>query len=103
MKRLVICFLGLTLLLVFMANCWANVVPVQEKKWLQKPDMIAGKNIKSMNPEPIVADDWLCLDGRPVIGVCFWGSFIGWEEEYPQQPPSRPPEIKAFVIRIYED
>ena len=102
MKRLVICFLGLALLLVFMANCWAGVVPA-EKKWLQKPDMIAGKNIKSMNPEPIVADDWLCLDGRPVIDVHFWGSFIGWEEQYPQQPPSRPPEIKAFVIRIYED
>ena len=56
-----------------------------------------------MNSEPIVADDWLCLDERPVIGVHFWGSFIGWEEEYPQQPPIRPPEIKAFVIRIYED
>jgi hypothetical protein len=47
---------------------------------------------------PIVADDWLCQDERPITGIHWWGSFKGWNNSYP--PPVVP---KAFHIGIWTD
>jgi hypothetical protein len=51
-------------------------------------------------PIPIVADDWLCKDDRPIKGIHWWGSFIGWTEPN-QAPPDEMPD--AFHIGIWTD
>ncbi|MDM8517966.1 hypothetical protein QUF76_17350 [Desulfobacterales bacterium HSG16] len=47
---------------------------------------------------PILADDWLCKDDRPVTDVHWWGSFIGWTKPHP--PPVIP---SRFHIGIWTD
>jgi len=47
---------------------------------------------------PVVADDWLCEDERPITDLHWWGSFLGWPHSYP--PPVVP---KAFHIGIWTD
>jgi hypothetical protein len=79
-------------------------------KWLQEPDVIYGVNIRSEIDEPLVADDWLCTDGRPIVAIHFWGSYIDtdgghWQEANPGPPvaalpPS--PGIKGFRIGIFK-
>ncbi len=49
-------------------------------------------------PDPIMADDWLCEDKRPITDIHWWGSYIGWTQPYP--PPIVP---KAFHIGIWTD
>jgi hypothetical protein len=74
-------------------------------KWSQPPKVIdsnipqriLGWDEKSnyKNP-PIMADDWLCRDDRPVTDIHWWGSFLGWNQPYP--PPILP---RAFHIGIW--
>lgn len=71
-------------------------------KWRQPPDINWGVNVRSIEPEPLVADDWQCTDPRPVTDVHFWGSFIGWERAKPN-PTEPPPVVDGFWIRIYRD
>jgi len=47
---------------------------------------------------PIIADDWLCKDQRPVTDIHWWGSFIGWDQ--PTLPAIVP---TAFHIGIWTD
>ncbi|MCO6436421.1 MAG: hypothetical protein J5J06_04980 [Phycisphaerae bacterium] len=47
---------------------------------------------------PVVADDWLCLDGRPVTDIHWWGSYSGWSDIMP--PPQAP---MMFHIAIWTD
>ncbi|MEA1906014.1 MAG: GEVED domain-containing protein, partial [Euryarchaeota archaeon] len=80
-------------------------------KWQQRPDMMQGINVISLvdgydddDPKsPTVADDWLCLDGRPVTDLHFWGSYPGWYPDKVPRDPDTPPGIKEFRIRIYSD
>jgi len=47
---------------------------------------------------PIAADDWKCVDNRPVTDIHWWGSFKGWKERgLPQVMPI------AFHIGIWTD
>jgi len=47
---------------------------------------------------PLVADDWLCKDNRPITDFHWWGSFIGWDQPYlPAVMPT------AFHIGIWTD
>lgn len=64
-------------------------------KWIQPPDCDIGLDAASWwmaegagLPTIKAADDWLC-DGRPVAGVRWWGSYIGWETNSPT--PTNPP------------
>ena len=58
-------------------------------KWLQFPDMAHGFNLAALPPDRIVADDWLCREGKPITEVHFWGSYldptgrIHWEQNNP--------------------
>ena len=74
-------------------------------KWSQPPEVIdstvpqriLGWDERSdYKNQPIMADDWLCKDDRPVTDIHWWGSFIGWGEPYP--PPILP---RAFHIGIW--
>jgi hypothetical protein len=47
---------------------------------------------------PLIADDWLCKDNRPITAIHWWGSFIGWDQPY---PPSTMPV--GFHIGIWTD
>ncbi len=47
---------------------------------------------------PIMADDWECIDQRPVTDIHWWGSFLGWTEKVP--PPDAP---FAFHLGIWTD
>ncbi len=49
---------------------------------------------------PIVADDWLCKDDRPITDLHWWGSWLGWDKPYPPLAPSLP---KTFHIGIWTD
>ncbi len=48
---------------------------------------------------PILADDWLCGDKRPITDIHWWGSFLGWTRS-DQLPPVAP---KVFHIGIWTD
>lgn len=46
----------------------------------------------------VLADDWFCVDKRPVTDIHWWGSFLGWSQG------DRPPEAPtAFHIGIWTD
>jgi hypothetical protein len=77
-------------------------------KWLQFPDMAQGCNI----PELVVADDWLCREGKPITEVHFWGSYLDptgrvhWEQHNPG-PPHSPlpprPGVQGFKLSFHKD
>jgi len=80
-------------------------------KWLQFPDMADGINILSLPDDPVVADDWLCTNGKPVTEVHFWGSYLNREEEHWEQynpgPPAgllpQSPGVKEFKLSFHKD
>lgn len=46
----------------------------------------------------VVADDWLCVEARPIADIHFWGSYADWEDLAP--PPDAP---TMFHIGIWTD
>ncbi|MCD4652801.1 hypothetical protein K8T06_02580 [bacterium] len=95
-------------LLVVMMFCAGWSAMAYEIKWSQPPQL----NPESPQPHcfwgwdelsiyggpQIAADDWLCESDRPVIGIRWWGSHIGWEGP---NPPANVPV--AFHIGIWTD
>jgi hypothetical protein len=98
-------------------NYWHNLIvlpkPPASKfyvKWSQRPvpfdpnlpedfngwDELS--TIEGEDPRQILADDWLCMDDRPVTDIHWWGSYIGWTQ--PEPPPVVP---QAFHIGIWTD
>jgi len=87
-------------------------------KWMQFPDMAHGFNFPSFSAPSgsSGADDWLCLDGKPITEVHFWGSYLNfssvdeelvhWEQQNPGPPlatlPS-PPPMASFKLSFHED
>jgi hypothetical protein len=77
-------------------------------KWSQPPEEIHEGIINGWDetsdynnpPLPVVADDWLCIDNRPIKGIHWWGSFKGWTGPN-HVPPAQMPE--AFHIGIWTD
>ncbi len=73
-------------------------------KWSQPPveldqGRILGWDEKSIRIiRPLMADDWLCKDQRPVTDIHWWGSFIGWMK--PELPYLKP---VAFHFGIWTD
>lgn len=92
-------------------NYWYNVV-VQpgfgEIKWEQPPtynpdspfpDCFWGwDEFSNYEFAPIMADDFLCQDDRPITDIHWWGSYIGWQE---LEPP--PNAADMFHIGIWTD
>ncbi|OEU44835.1 MAG: hypothetical protein BBJ60_02885 [Desulfobacterales bacterium S7086C20] len=85
-------------------------------KWLQLPDMANGFNIISRPPDSstippamVVADDWLCTNGKPITEVHFWGSYLNREgehwEQYNSGPPALPPSpgVEGFKLSFHKD
>jgi len=80
-------------------------------KWLQLPDMANGRNIISQAERPVVADDFMCTNGKPILEVCFWGSYLDqngehWLEDNPGPPVAPlppPPPIESFIISFHDD
>jgi hypothetical protein len=67
-------------------------------KWAQLPDP-AGDHLASQYASDYpfdarAADDFLCVDGTPIVRVEWWGAY--WN-------PGEPPYAEYFVIRIYSD
>jgi hypothetical protein len=74
-------------------------------KWDQPPQYLSGSGYFYGWDEPsvyrgaqIVADDWACLDPRPVADIHWWGSYNGWIGTEP--PPDAP---DRFHIGIWTD
>jgi hypothetical protein len=92
-------------------NYWYDLIitpnvsgkPDNPVKWSQPPKRIApnvflGWDEVSVRPWiPLMADDWLCKDQRPVTDVHWWGSFRDWVEPEPPMLPD------AFHIGIWTD
>ena len=92
----------------FVARVKVLFMPTSNKgyyiKWSQ-PSVALDPNIPPLfdgwdelsdyDQKPILADDWKCEDDRPVTGVHWWGSYLGWGES---SPPSLP---EAFHIGIW--
>jgi hypothetical protein len=99
---------------VNMWNYWHNLIvlpkPPASKffvKWSQRPvpfepnlpeDINGWDEMSDPCFRPIVADDWLCMDDRPITDIHWWGSFMGWTQ--PEPPPILP---QAFHIGIWTD
>jgi len=88
---------------LFATTAWATGIGL-EIKWSQppvemepptEPPTYVGWDEISMDPLPIVADDFLCDDPRPVVDVHWWGSYPGWIEPIPPTPP------QAFLITFW--
>ena len=59
------------------------------------PPTFWGWDEPSMEPFPMVADDWKCQDFMPVVGIHWWGS-------YPYSTSTVPPlSPDAFIIRFW--
>ncbi|MBI5866152.1 MAG: hypothetical protein HZB38_16910 [Planctomycetes bacterium] len=75
-------------------------------KWDQppvpNPDMppcfMGWDEVSNWQMPPIVADDWVCLDQRPVTDIHWWGSYRNWDQ--PAPPGARP---VAFHIGVWTD
>ncbi|RKY43261.1 MAG: hypothetical protein DRP85_00265 [Candidatus Makaraimicrobium thalassicum] len=65
-------------------------------KWSQKPDWAEGYDILSYDTKPLVADDFECLDGKPVTDIHWWGSYT--DDPGTDQSPST-----AFQIKFWRD
>jgi hypothetical protein len=80
-----------------------SVKPDDPVKWSQPPVEIGpriflGWDELSVRPwRPLMADDWLCEDQRPVTDIHWWGSFLKWLEP---EPPLLP---DAFHFGIWTD
>jgi hypothetical protein len=83
-------------------------------KWLQLPDMANGFNIASLPMNPVVADDFLCTNGKAIKEVHFWGSYLdnpsGPGEHWQQWNPGPPvnvlppsPGVEKFKLSFHED
>lgn len=99
-------------------NIPTNAPPAEEPtpcpKWAQAPDCQSGLDIESWGwgsgeqdfmSKVRVADDWLC-DGRPVTGLRWWGSYLGWKSRDPDPtlpPPEFPLHPLAFLVMWHED
>ncbi len=74
-------------------------------KWIQEPDCEIGLDVMSwkMNDQDMfrVADDWLC-DGRPIVGIRWWGSYIGHatNDPNPKLPPPTNSPLRPFGFQI---
>lgn len=73
---------------------WDPDDPNQNTKWVQLPDLTPnGIDVKVTDPK-ILADDWMCLDPRPVTDIHLWGS---WKNDIlPETDP-------AFRVQIWSD
>ncbi|MHC4648500.1 MAG: DUF7901 domain-containing protein [Planctomycetota bacterium] len=76
-------------------------------KWSQRPVVddpnlpnifIGWDEYSNYNWRPLVADDWLCTDDRPITDIHWWGSYFWWTQ--PTAPPVLP---QAFHIGIWTD
>jgi hypothetical protein len=62
-------------------------------KWLQPLDHENGIDVPSYASEgatELIADDFVS-DGRPIAGLRFWGSYLGWATNTPPLDPIPPP------------
>jgi len=66
------------------------------KKWSQPPVVIDSNHppiflgwneYSDFNDPCIVADDFNCIDNRPITDVHWWGSFLGWHDPLPPVLP----------------
>jgi len=57
-----------------------------------------GPAFRILRDFPIVSDDWMCEDNRPITDIHWWGSYQGWNE-------NTPPEVspRRFHIGIWTD
>jgi hypothetical protein len=87
-------------------KCEPAVTYRDDIKWSQPPDYrplgcINGwDEVSNYYTQPIIADDWVCMDGRPIKGIHWWGSFQGWTEPNQALPYDMP---SAFHIGIWTD
>ena len=97
------------LLVVLLVVCFTSVAWSYDinlpKKWSQPivewpdlPGYYYGWDEVSIDPEPIVADDWECRTDLPVIGIHWWGSYQNWMQEI---PPSFIVAPNAFLIQFW--
>jgi len=56
------------------------------------------------NIERLVADDWLCEQGLPVVALAWWGSYIGYgHEACGCDGQDEPPRPDYFLLRIWRN
>ena len=76
-------------------------------KWTQPPNTIDGMPIVSCADiapgaeTAVVADDWICSDGKPIRGVKWWGGYPNYE---PQNSSILPPPAQRpskFILSWY--
>lgn len=77
-----------------------------DPKWDQEWDTDYGIALQSWTnytPQHAVADDWLC-DGRPIVGIRWWGAYLGWEDN-DTNPADPTPTMRpsGFEISWYTD
>lgn len=74
-----------------------DVIGRRAKKWRQPPDMVDGENMAAFVrqeeeglPGALIRADDFVSDGRRITDVHWWGSYIGWQTNFPAPP--EPPD-----------
>ena len=68
--------LAICIVLVVLAQCASVAVPVDDTKYIQPPKMDLSYDFSSeLKTGFVMADDWLCADGKPVTDIHWWGSY----------------------------
>jgi len=95
-------------------NYWRDLIvtpnppvkPDNPLKWSQPPlqcgpSIYLGWDEPSLRElPPLLADDWLCLDDRPITDIHWWGSFLHWIDPHLPPPPLTP---IGFEFGIWTD
>jgi len=107
---------------MWMWNYWHNLVVLPKPpagkyfiKWSQPPEpndpntpnlYYGWDEWADYENRPILADDWLCEDERPVTDIHWWGSWMNYWTGEPWSQPYPPPQSVwpiAFHIGIWTD
>ena len=99
----------LGLLLLVMPYAGSADAPRDPIKWSQLPDMYGGLDFSTEIKVPsLVADDWLCRDGLPVMDIHWWGSYwippsgyTYYSDKLPNAVP--PPGVVSLTLAIWSD
>lgn len=79
-----------------------------EPKWLRPLDLVNGMDVPSYESPQAglsirIADDFIS-DGRPIVGILWWGSYLGYASGVTNPP--LPPQVtrpNGFYVRWYKD
>jgi len=100
----------LCLALAILAQCTVFAQTNELTKYIQPPKMDLSYSFSSeLKTNLVMADDWVCPDGNPILGIKWWGSYwtpmagptyTAYSDSRANAPSGG---IQSFTIQIYDN